>query len=147
MNAYLLAGTVPFLGTVPASRYAFTVESTQSLPLPYDPWPSPFQASITPTSLPSSSAIFLVPSYGVAASPLLPTTRLGAAPGALTSGVLLPWQPARRGTSPSCPDPSKGPKTGEILSNSGSSFLVSSTVGRCLSSKHDMTRCEWAPAP
>ncbi len=134
-------------GTDPSSRYAFTVESTQSLPLPYAPCPSPRQVSITPTPLPSSSAILRAPSYGVAGSPVLPTTRTGAAPGALTSGVSCCPGTGQSWHQPAVSQPMNGPKTGEIFSNSGSSSFVRAAVGRCLSSRHDMTRWEWVVVP
>lgn len=53
----------------------------------YAPWPSPLYVISTPTPSPSSSAIAFAPAYGVAGSPVLPMTRTGAAPSALTSGV------------------------------------------------------------
>ena len=141
------AQTLPSFGTVPSSRYAFTVESTQSLPLPYAPCPSPFQVSSTPTPLPSPSAIFRAPSYGVAGSPVLPTTRIGAAPGALTSGWSYWPATGQSWHQPAVSHPRKSPNTGEIFSNVGSSLFVCAAVGRCLSSRHDMTRCEWVVVP
>lgn len=83
----------------------------------------------------------------MAGSPVLPTTRIGAASGALTSGVSNWPGTGQSWHQPAVSQPRKDPKTGEISSNSGSSFLVSSRVGRCLSSRHDMTRWEWVVVP
>ena len=72
------AQVVPSAGTVPATRYAVTAASMQSLPRPTMVWPSPSKVRRCPES--NVSARACASSIGVNGSPTSPTTRIGGAP-------------------------------------------------------------------
>lgn len=133
---------MPSAGTFPSRKYASTVDVTQLL-TPYAPCPSPLLDTSTPTPLPSSSAIRRAPSYGVAGSPVVPTTRIGPAPGALASGVSCSPSTGQPEHQPAVSQARNGPKTGDSFSKSGSSALASAAVGLALPSAQEMARCEW----
>src|SRR3954468_18073768 len=80
---YLAGQTRSFAGTLRSMRYPSTALRMQAVS-GYAVWPSPSQVNTCP--LPSMVASFAVDSYGVAGSPLVPTTTMGGAPTALPTG-------------------------------------------------------------
>src|SRR5665647_3178397 len=78
----------PSGGTVPFAKYATTALSTQVLFPPYVAWPLPLYVTSTPES--SCEAIQAAYWYGVAESPVAPTTTIGAAPLAVMSNGARP---------------------------------------------------------
>ncbi|OIJ98231.1 hypothetical protein BIV23_30220 [Streptomyces monashensis] len=72
---------------------------------------------------------------------------MGAAPGALTCGVVN-WPGTGQAWHQSAvSQPRKSPNTGEIRSKRAGLLFVSASVGRSFSSRHDMTRWDWVVVP
>src|SRR3954454_567772 len=114
----------PWLGTVRSIRYASTALTMQRV-LGYAVWPSPSQVSTCPVpSIEARSAVF---SYGVAGSPVVPTTTIGGAPAAAPAGYgsRLPGQRAH-GIMPSA---SGAPNSGYFLRHSLCSRRIRSRLG------------------
>ena len=85
--------------------------------------PAPCTSARPRRPLPSASTIFRAPSYGVAGSPVLPTTRIGAEPGALTSGMVGGAGHGPVGAADHGPRPGSRRTAADAARNSGSFAL------------------------
>lgn len=124
---------MPLLGTLPSIRNESTSPWMHLLPDRYAPCPSP--SYVTSVAVLSWAVSFGAHSYGVAGSPLPPTTRIGADPVAstcLASSLPLAYQ-----TRHSPPEPSL-PNSGEIFSAAASVRRSAAGSGRSAESTQVM---------
>lgn len=119
----------PSGGTVSEIRYASTAFVTQAV-CGYAVCPSPSQVSTRPT--PSIEASAAVCSYGVAGSPVVPTTTIGGAPAALPVGYGS--RPPGHCTQPSIPTARAGPKSGYFARHCDWSWRICGRDGFSVSS-------------
>src|SRR3954454_18476742 len=100
------------------------------LVLGYAVWPSPSQVSTCPTpSMVARSAVF---SYGVAGSPVVPTTTIGGAPAAGPTGYGS-WPPCHNAHA-SISTASGAPNSGYFLRHSDCSVRIWPTDGTSFAS-------------
>src|SRR3954468_13721106 len=99
--------------------------------LGYAVWPSPSQVSTCPT--PSMFARLAVFSYGVAGSPVVPTTTIGGAPVAAPAGYGS-RAPGHR-LHVNMPTASEAPNSGYFLRQAPCSCRISSMLGTSLVSE------------
>lgn len=92
--------------------------------------PSPSQVSTRPT--PSIAANRAVCSYGVAGSPVVPTTTIGGAPSARPVGYGS--RPPGHSTQPNIPTARAGPKSGYFCRHWDCRSRICATVGFSVSS-------------